>query len=142
MTFPTVGTWYDYLENTTYTTTGTPQSIELLPGQFHVYVNRNVNNITVTPVSNIPWNGNELQAKLYPNPVSSDFTTEVNLPQSTNVHIDLYTTLGQYVNTLYNGFLVKGTHQLAMNKKAVLRGVYYLKITTKSATKTIQITLQ
>lgn len=142
VTFQTAGTWYDYLDSTTYTSTGTPQSIQLLPGEFHVYVNRNVNNVPVTPVPNVPWDGNELQAKVYPNPAPSNFTVEVNLPQSSNVNINLYTSLGQYVNTLYNGFLIKGTHQLPMDKKIILNGVYYLRITTKTATKTIQVTFQ
>ena len=142
VSFPTTGTWYDYLENTTYTSTGTLQTIQLLPGEFHVYVNRNVNNVAVTPVQNIPWNGSELQAKVFPNPAPSDFTVEVNLPQSTNVRVDLYTTLGQYVTSLYDKFLVKGTHQLALNKKTILNGNYYVKITTKTATKTIQVTFQ
>jgi hypothetical protein len=142
ITFPTTGTWYDYLENTTYTTTGTPQSIQLLPGEFHVFVNRNVNNLSVTPVSNVPWNGNELQAKLYPNPATYNFTVEVNLPQSSNVQLDVYATSGQYLTTLHNGFLVKGTHQLSLNRKTVANGVYYFRLTTKSSTKTIQVTFQ
>jgi hypothetical protein len=142
LTFPAVGTWYDYLENTTFTSTGTVQSISLQPGEFHVYVNRNVNNLTPTPVSNVPWNGSDLQAKVYPNPAPSDFTVEVNVPQSSNVQIDAYTALGQYAATLYNGFLVKGTHQLALKKKTISNGIYYLKITAKAATKTIQVTFQ
>lgn len=142
VTFPTSGTWYDYLNDQTFTATGAAQSMTLAPGEFHVYVNRNVNNLTATPVQNVPWNGTELQAKVFPNPAPSNFTTEINLPQSSNVQIDLYTTLGQFVGNLYNGFLIKGMHQLAMNKKTILGGNYYLKITTKSATKTIQVTFQ
>lgn len=142
VTFPTSGTWYDYLENTSFTSTGTLQNISLLPGEFHVFVNRNVNNLTTTPVINIPWNEGELQAKAYPNPALSDFTIEVNIPQSSNVHIDLYNALGQQVTTLYNGFLIKGNHLLALNKKTILNGMYYLRILAKTATKTIQVTFQ
>jgi 1,4-alpha-glucan branching enzyme len=141
VTFQTAGTWYDYLNNTTFSATGAPQNISLLPGQFYVFVNRNVNNLTATPVSNVPWNG-ELSTRVYPNPSTSDFTVEVNLPQSTNVNIGMYNTLGQYVETLYDGFEVKGTHQISLKKKTGLNGNYYLRITTKSATKTIQVTLQ
>jgi hypothetical protein len=142
VTFQTTGTWYDYLNNVTITSTGSAQNINLQPGEFHVYVNRNVNNLAATPVSNIPWNGNDLEAKIYPNPASFDFTVEANVPESGALRIDLYTTLGQYVTTLYNGFLTKGTHQLALKKKNILNGVYYVKITTKSKTKTIQVTFQ
>ncbi|MGZ4019696.1 MAG: alpha-amylase family glycosyl hydrolase, partial [Flavisolibacter sp.] len=141
VTFQTAGTWYDYLNNTTFATTGAAQNISLQPGQFYVYVNRNVNNLTATPVSNVPWNG-ELSSKVYPNPATSDFTVEVNLPQSTNVNIGLYNTLGQYIETLYNGFQIKGTHQLPLKKKAASDGNYYLRITTKTATKTIQVTFE
>lgn len=142
VTFQTSGTWYDYLGNQTFTATGSSQSITLAPGEFHIYVNRNVNNVTATPVSNVPWNGSELQTKVYPNPAPSNFTMEVNLPQSSNVKIDLYSTSGQYINTLFNDFLVKGTHQLPINKTSVLNGVYYLRVITKSATKTNKVTFQ
>ena len=142
VTFQTVGTWYDYLNNQTITSTGAPQTIQLQPGQFYVFVNRNVNNLTPTPVINLPWNSEELQVKAYPNPAPSDFTVEVNLPQNTNVNIDVYTTLGQFAGTLYNGFLGKGKHQLKLKKKYNLSGNFYLKIATKSATKSIQVTFQ
>ncbi|HWI90339.1 MAG TPA: alpha-amylase family glycosyl hydrolase [Flavisolibacter sp.] len=142
VTFQTSGTWYDYLSNQTIAATGSSQNITLAPGEFHVYVNRNVNNVTVTPVSNVPWNGDEMQAKVYPNPAPSNFIVEVNLPQSSNVKLDLYTSQGQYITTFHNGFLVKGTHQLATKRGTILNGVYYLKIATKSATKTIPITFQ
>ena len=75
-------------------------------------------------------------------PAPSDFTVEVNLPQNTNVNIDVYTTLGQFAGTLYNGFLGKGKHQLKLKKKYNLSGNFYLKIATKSATKSIQVTFQ
>lgn len=143
ITFQTAGTWYDLLNNSTFSATGTAQTISLLPGEFHVYVNRNVNNLLPTPVTNVPWNGSTLEAKAYPNPVStSGFSMEVNLPQSSTVTIDLYNHLGQYVSNLYNNFLIKGTHQLALKNKAASDGIYYLKVQTKNAAKTVQVTIQ
>jgi 1,4-alpha-glucan branching enzyme len=142
VTFQTAGTWYDYLNNTTFAATVASQSIPLQPGEFRVYVNKNVNNLATTPVINVPWNGNDLDAKVYPNPVSSDFTLELNLPQTSGVHAQLYSTLGQPITIMYDGTLVKGTHQVPLKRRSVAKGIYYLKITTKTATKTIQVTFQ
>jgi 1,4-alpha-glucan branching enzyme len=142
ITFPTSGTWYDYLNNSIFTATGTAQSITLQPGEYHVYLNRNVNNNSATPVTDVPWNGSTLEAKVYPNPVSTDFTLEINVPQSGNGSISLYNTSGQFVTTLYKGFLQKGTKELILHKPNASTGSYYIKIDTKTATKTIKVTLQ
>jgi hypothetical protein len=142
ITFSTSGTWYDYLENTSFSATGAAQSINLLPGEFHVYVSRNVNNVMATPVINVPWDQLSLEAKAYPNPVASSFIVEVKLPEADNVVIDLYNASGQFVKTVSNKFLVKGTHQLEMKEPGVSRGIYYLKLRTKQATKTISVTVQ
>ncbi|MEI9806399.1 MAG: hypothetical protein WDO16_00230 [Bacteroidota bacterium] len=52
-TFPSAGTWFDYLNGVTFSATGAAQSLALQPGEFHVYVNRNVSNIATTPVIDI-----------------------------------------------------------------------------------------
>ncbi|HET7896105.1 MAG TPA: alpha-amylase family glycosyl hydrolase, partial [Flavisolibacter sp.] len=57
VTFPTAGTWYNLFDNSTLSTTGAAQAITLLPGEYKVYVNRNINNVATTPVPNVPWNG-------------------------------------------------------------------------------------
>ena len=137
VTFPDSGTCYDYLENTTYASTGTLQTIQLARGEFHVFLNRNINTLTPTPIIKVVFNENELQAKAYPNPASTDFTLELNLLQSSKMQIDVYTTLGRYLDALLNGFVSKGTHQLALKKKTILNGNYYLKVTSKNAIKTV-----
>lgn len=142
ITFPKAGTWFDYLNNTTISASGSVQTVDLQPGEFHVYVNRNINNIAVTPVPSVPWNGGVLEARLFPNPVAADFTTEVNLPQATAVRIDLYNTVGQFGGTLYSSFLTKGLHQLTLNRAGATAGVWYLHVQTRTATKILCVTLQ
>ncbi|HEY0355358.1 MAG TPA: T9SS type A sorting domain-containing protein, partial [Flavisolibacter sp.] len=140
--FPVAGTWFDYLRNTTFTATGGMQTVSLLPGEYRVFVNRNVNNIAVTPVSNVPWNGQWLDAKAFPNPVAtSKYKIEVNIPQSGKLTVELYNSIGQYVTTVYDEFLIKGTHQLSIDNKFP-KGNYYLNLKTKTATKTIPVTIQ
>lgn len=142
VTFPTAGTWYDFFGNFIQTPTGTAQSFTLQPGEFHVYVNRNVNSITTTPVGNLPWNETVLAAKLYPNPVRSAYTVEVAMPQSGNVTISLYNSMGQFISTVYKGFLQKGERQVPMQKPAMPTGAYFLKLEARGESKTIPFTLQ
>ncbi len=142
VTFPTAGTWYDYLQNSPFTTTGGAQSITLQPGEYHVYTNRNVRNANATPVTNVLWQGNSLQAAVYPNPVQSTFMLDLNMPDNGNTSIDLYNALGQKTGNLYNGFLSKGSHEIQLQKLNVPAGSYYIRVTTKTATKTIKLTIQ
>ncbi|HEU4471200.1 MAG TPA: alpha-amylase family glycosyl hydrolase [Flavisolibacter sp.] len=142
ISFPLAGTWFDYLNNTTLSATGVAQTIVLQPGEFRVYVNRNVNNVAVTPVGNVPWNGTELQAAAYPNPASAAWYIELDLPQSSNVNIELYNSMGQAKGSIYQGFLTRGSHKLPLNRGSLAAGTYYLKLITKTNTKTIQVTFQ
>lgn len=142
VTFPVAGNWYDYFGNFVQTATGTPQSFTLQPGEFHVYVNRNVNNIATTPVSNVSRNGNAFEASVYPNPVKSACTIALAVPQSGNANITLYNSMGQFIATVYSGFLLKGERQLPLQKPAPAKGTYFLKLQVKDETKTIPVTFQ
>lgn len=143
VTFPTAGTWYDYFGNFIHVSTGTPQSFTLQPGEFHVYVNRNVNNVTPTPVVNVPWNGATLEARLYPNPVvNTSYAVEIKLPQSSKTTIELYNGVGQFISTVYNGFLTNGTRVVNLPALQLNKGIYFLKLKTKDQAKTIALTLQ
>jgi hypothetical protein len=144
VTFPSAGTWYDYLGNTTFSATGGAQTISLQPGEFHIYLNRNVNQSSTTPVITIPSNGTMLEARAYPNPIASNYTVEVYVPQSGQARMDLYNINGQSVTTIYERFLPRGRHQIALNRKAIgaAAGTYFITIHTKETQKTIQVTLQ
>jgi len=142
VTFPTAGTWYDYFGNFIHTATGSPQSFTLQPGEFHVYINRNANNLTATPVGNVPWNATNLGAKLFPNPIQAAYTLELSIPQSGSAVVEMYNSTGQFIRTVYNGFLQKGTRQLPFSRPLSAKGVYFLKIAIKGETKTIPLTLQ
>jgi 1,4-alpha-glucan branching enzyme len=114
----------------------------LLPGEFHVYVSRNINNVMATPVINVPWDETSLEARVYPNPLAPSSMVEIKLPQAGNVTVDLYNASGQFVKTVSNKFLVKGTHQIGMKEPGLSRGIYYLKLRTRQAIKTISVTVQ
>lgn len=53
VTFPTAGTWYDFLNGTTIATTGSSQSFNLQPGEYRVFLNQFV----ALPVTITSFNG-------------------------------------------------------------------------------------
>ncbi|MER3470719.1 MAG: 1,4-alpha-glucan-branching protein [Chitinophagaceae bacterium] len=143
VTFPLAGTWYDYLNNTTFTATGVAQTITLQPGEYHVYTNRNVNSATTTALNPVAIANNLLDVQVYPNPAQGQFVLDINVPQTGTATVALLNVLGQKA-LLYNGLLTKGIHHLPFDRKAIssANGTYYLQISTKSASKTIQLLLQ
>lgn len=129
-TFPSGGTWYDYLNGNTITATVAGQNITLQPGEFHVYLNRNLTNAVITPVSGLNGSGNKLQAAVYPNPATSNTFIELYNPQNGKVVLDLLNNAGQKIKTVFSGTLSRGIHNLDLseNINAIPSGVYYLRI--------------
>lgn len=143
VSFQTAGTWYDYLNGNTITATGAAQSITLQPGEYHVYLNRNVVSTVTTPVPVVNAPGNSLVIKLYPNPVLKNALIDINIPESGNVEMDLLNVVGQEVMKVHSGFLSKGVHHINMNNyKNLSAGTYILRVNTKISTGTIKIVLK
>src|SRR5690606_34526708 len=116
-TFPNAGTWYDYLNGGTITSTGTPQNMTLQPGEFHIYLNRNLVNAVVTPVGGVPKPSDDLAATIYPNPGKGDAILELDIPQTGRTEIFVINTAGQNMKVLYQGTLVKGNHKIPLSSR-------------------------
>ena len=122
VTFQNAGTWYDYFSGNTITATGAAQTISLQPGEYHVYVNRNVTNI-VSPVTDIIYNGKRIRLHVFPNPVRHQATIEYELPETGKVDLRLVNISGQQVANIYEGFKVKGIYRISLSQ---LQGLYKL----------------
>jgi 1,4-alpha-glucan branching enzyme len=143
VTFQTPGTFFDYFNNVTFTATGSAQSIVLQPGEYRLFLNRNVNNIATTALPAVPNPGAaRLQASVYPNPIREGFTLKVELPQSGMTTVDLYNTTGQLVGTVYQQVTASGSRQLYIDRPSVPSGTYFLRVAHKSGTATIPVTIQ
>lgn len=142
--FPTTGTWYDYLNNTTINGTITPQVFTLQPGEFHVYLNRNAGNLVSTPVIDVIPVGDELRAAVYPNPVSASSTLKIGLPKAGKTTIALFNTEGQQMGVIYAGNLGKGEHLIPLTGKMnnLPAGIYFLQLTSSAKKTTVKITIQ
>ena len=142
ITFPTAGTWFDFLSESTIVATGAAQTLALQPGEFHVYLNRNINNVP-TPVIDINNPGNALQLFVYPNPVQNSSVAEIFVPERGNVQADLWNMQGQKVKNVFGGSLMRGKHTLRLPVETdnLPAGVYFLRVQTKNKIRFAKILL-
>lgn len=143
-TFPSAGTWYDYLNGGTITTTGTAQTINLEPGEFHVYLNRNLVNAVTTPVTSVNNPGQSFSAIVYPNPVQASSFLEINVPLSGKIQVDLMTVSGQQLATIFAGILARGKQQVPLADKInnLPAGIYMLAVQSKNEKQIIKLVIQ
>jgi len=143
VTFQNSGTWYDYITGTTISATGAAQNITLQPGEYHVYLNRNVTSSLVTAIPAVNSNRDGLFVNVYPNPAVQNVTIDVNLTESGDVKIDLLNIGGQRVMNVYSGFLAKGFHTIAFkDDKKLPAGLYLLRMNTKTLTGSVRLVLK
>ncbi len=141
-TFPAAGTWYDYLNGGTFTATGSAQNITLQPGEFHVYLNRNLINAVVTSV-NGPGNTEDWSATVYPNPVSNSIL-EVQAARAGQAHITILNSTGQAVRSVFNGLLIKGKNTIVLQDKinGLPAGTYLVRIESSNKLITAKMLIQ
>jgi len=142
VTFQTTGTWYDYFDGSTLSATGLTQSITLQPGEYHVYLNRNVVSNILTPVSTINSLGSNLFIKILPNPVLQNAVIDITVPEAGNLQVDLLNISGQKISNIYSGFLSKGDHIINFTKKNLPAGMYMLKVNSKISSGAIKIVVK
>jgi len=144
VTFQNAGTWYDYLNGNTFTATGTSQAITLQPGEFHLYLNRNVTNVVTTPVSNINNQPTTFKINVYPNPLIENGVLEIENEELGIASMQLYNESGQKVLEKSLGVLAKGLHKISLDKserKNFSPGIYLLRISVKNSVQTKKVLL-
>jgi len=152
VTFQNAGTWYNYLGSDSITATGSSQSIPLNPGDYKVYINKNLNDTsthiggnggignTIPPIDTSNVNG----IGIYPNPVvNSSAVIKYLLPASGDVNLSLYNIMGQEIFSFDFGNQASGMHlielsNLPFNIYSLKNGIYILKL--NSSQKTMHVT--
>ncbi len=145
VTFPTAGTWYNYTAGTTTAATGTAQSFTLQPGEYRVYLNRNISNIVVTSAGNGPTaTADQLSATVLANPATNASVLQVYMPKTGIAQAMLFNGTGQQIGSFYTGNLVKGTHRLPFTNKltGLPSGTYWIKITGANQTIAVKFVIQ
>jgi 1,4-alpha-glucan branching enzyme len=133
VTFPSAGTWYNYLAGGTFTATGTPQAITLQPGEYRVFTNQNISGGVVLPpvvVTPPTTGGTSLSIQAKPNPLGSIGALKYVVPSSGVVTIYIVNTLGQKVMDVFSGNRTAGAYEIPIdgNFKKLSKGNYFIKI--------------
>ena len=75
---------------------------------------------------NIEMRISNYEMRILPNPMSNSGVVSFSLPAAASVSLKLYNTLGQLVETVYDGFKTAGTHQFILNTQHLPQGMYFL----------------
>ena len=64
----------------------------------------------------------------YPNPFNPSTTINFSIPQSSNVTLRIFNTLGQEVKTLVDQYMLSGNHSIVFNATELNSGIYFYKL--------------
>ncbi len=120
--FPKAGTWYDYLNRTTIAATGLPQTMNLMPGEYKVYIDREVGNALVTSDHEPAIASTQQSIRVFPNPTSDKIQIQYELSNQGPVRLSLFTLDGRQVTELFSGMRARGRHQLSTSLKNLNSG--------------------
>lgn len=109
--FPTAGTWYNLMDNTSYEVTDTAATITLEPGEFRIFGNQTV--VLGTGENTIE------KAALYPNPTSDVFALNIAVNK-----VEIYSLTGQLVKTFDNT-----SAYTTYDVNSLTTGMYLVKVT-------------
>jgi glycosidase len=141
VTFQNSGTWYNYLTGETFSATGSSQSITLQPGEYRVYVNRNVVNAVVTSVPGVVNPIGNFSAKLYPQPSSGPSWLEVRLPRAGSVQAQLVNASGGLTRTVVDRRYPAGTHRISLEEslRGLPGGTYWVRLQSPEGAQTLRL---
>jgi hypothetical protein len=126
--FPAAGKYYNYFTRDSITVSGTSQTISFQPGQYYLWTSKF---LPEAPALITTSTRAELQAQykleVFPNPTQGAAQIRFELPEATQVKVELFNNLGQNVGTVHNGYLNAGQQQLRWNQ-ALNPGVYQVRL--------------
>lgn len=114
----------DYAGNSEAGKTGAEATVKIVPN-------------AITPVDDI--NNPGLVFQVRPNPVAANAFVFLKLPQAEDVSITLLDAHGRVVELVTKGMKAAGEHQLPLKHDALRRGIYLLKLQSRTYQKTIRI---
>ncbi|MBW8331617.1 MAG: T9SS type A sorting domain-containing protein [Prolixibacteraceae bacterium] len=109
-------------------------SVELAP--------LSVNSISLVALamgSDYEMQKNSFKASVYPNPATDQANLNFSLPEKEKISIELYQANGVLLNTISNKIFDAGNHQLDLNTVGLASGIYWIRFTSETDTKTVKL---
>ncbi len=136
------GTWYDYMTGESIDVTDVGMSIEMAPGEWHIYTDQQleVPDLTVPEIEPEDTGGISVidrnASTVYPNPFKYNTMISTHLDKAQNIDVSIYNNVGAKIKTLSQGFRPSGPLNITWDGSAtageeVSEGVYFYKITGK-----------
>lgn len=140
-TFQSAGVWYDYLTGETITATGTAQNLNLRPGEYRIYFDKNIVNTITTGLNDTPTTTYTLNVSVNPNPVSGSSILLIELPETAYTEMNLINTTGQQLGRIYSGLMTKGRNQVSLTDKInnLPAGIYLIRVQSKGEAGLVRI---
>ncbi|MDP4268377.1 MAG: T9SS type A sorting domain-containing protein, partial [Bacteroidota bacterium] len=91
-------------------------------------IGNNKNDEEFTTVNQISYEGPNLI--IYPNPYSQNTTINYQLPEISNVKIEVFNIIGEKIKTLTDGILNKGSYKVnfSAQKSGYPSGIYFIRL--------------
>lgn len=144
ITFPRIGTWYDYFSGDSLILSSLGdlnQSVTLSAGQFHIYTDTKQplpeeGILTHISEKHILSQSFELYDN-YPNPFNGITRIAFAVPETDYFTLSIFDLKGRHIKTLYKGFLSPGIHTVHWDGstelgQAAASGIYVYKIENKA----------
>lgn len=141
VTFQNAGTWYNYLTGETFSATGGAQSITLQPGEYRVYLNRNVVNQIITATPTNPTLSAGYNARVYPQPSSDQTWLELTMPRSGQVQAQLIDGNGVVLRSLVDRRFTAGLHRISLleSMRGLPTGTYWVRLQSPEGIRTLRL---
>jgi hypothetical protein len=143
--FQTTGTWYDYFTSDSITVTDVSASIELEPGEFHIYTSKKLPqpDVVISSVEN-EFNSTITDYSLeqnYPNPFNPTTTISYSVKEYDNVSLVVYDVLGRVVARLLDEPKNVGRYSVEFDASNLSSGIYFYTINSGSFSATKKLML-
>jgi len=129
VTFTNVGRWYDFFSGAPFEVIETPMSINMQPGEFHVFTSEPVD----TPEPGLVKTSTGVTVEFaleqnYPNPFNGSTTIRFTTSQPGPVRLDVFDVLGRRLATLVNGAIPEKTNAVIFDAGHLSSGVYLYRL--------------